>query len=92
MPSTGVEEALYELTYYHQWHYFSIALDINRIGYRIDDNRETTLVPHLVLNRELAEILGLTQIAFNVDTTYIANKPHRLTVHQEFCVHLAQSP
>ena len=45
---------------------------------------------HMILNKKLAKILGLTQTAFSVNRKYIADKPHRLVVHSEICVHLAE--
>ena len=40
----------------------------------------------LVLNRRLADLLG----TFEPGKTYTADKPHRLNVHREVCVHLAE--
>ena len=44
----------------------------------------------LVLNRGLAKLLGFARDKFEPGKTYIANKPHRLAIHREICVHLAE--
>ena len=44
----------------------------------------------LLLNRGLAKLLGLARDEFESCKTYIADKPHRLAIHREICVHLAE--
>ena len=44
----------------------------------------------LVLNRGLAKHLGFARDEFEPGKTYIADKPHRLAIHREICVHLAE--
>ena len=44
----------------------------------------------LVLNRELADLLGFSREMFEPDQSHIADKPHRLFTHREICVHLAE--
>ena len=44
----------------------------------------------LVLNRGLAKLLGFTRDEFEPGKTYIAGEPHRLAIHREFCLHLAE--
>ena len=43
----------------------------------------------LVLNRELADLLGFSREMFEPGQSHIADKPHRLFTHREICVHLA---
>ena len=44
----------------------------------------------LVLNRGLAKLLEFTRDEFEPGKTYIADEPHRLVIHRENCVHLAE--
>ena len=44
----------------------------------------------LVLNRELADLLGFSREMFEPGLIHIADKPHRLITHREICVHLAE--
>ena len=45
----------------------------------------------LVLNHRLADLLGFnSQDTFEPGKTYTADKPHRLAVQREICVHLAE--
>ena len=44
----------------------------------------------LVLNRGLAKLIGFARDEFDPGKTYIADKPHRLTIHQEICMNLAE--
>ena len=44
----------------------------------------------LVLNRGLAKLLGFARDEFEPGKTCIADKPHRLAIHREICVHLAE--
>ena len=44
----------------------------------------------LVLNSGLAKLLGISRDRFEPDNMYIADEPHRLAVHREICVHLAE--
>ena len=44
----------------------------------------------LVLNRGLAKLLGFARDEFEPGKTYIADKPHRLVIHREICLHLAE--
>ena len=43
-----------------------------------------------VLNRGLAKLLGFTRDKFEPGKTYIADEPHRLAIHWEICVRLAE--
>ena len=44
----------------------------------------------LVLNHQLAYLLGFSRDTFEPGKTYTADEPHRLTVYREICVHLAE--
>ena len=44
----------------------------------------------LVLNRGLARLLGFAGDEFEPGKTYISDKPHRLAIHREICVHIAE--
>ena len=44
----------------------------------------------LVLNRRLAKLIGFARDEFEPGKTYIADEPHRLAIHREICVHLAE--
>lgn len=44
----------------------------------------------LVLNKNLAETFGFTRKVFEASKTHIADKPHRLAIHRELCVHLSE--
>ena len=44
----------------------------------------------LVLNRGLAKLLGFSRETFELGHSHIADEPHRLTIHREICVHLAE--
>ena len=127
----GLEVALCEITYYHQWYNISAELGNNKVrgesdpleiphGYynvcELDKEafrplgaelslnpptgrlQVTTTKQPLRLNTRLTWLLGFTQAnvchrgfcLFQPNNTYIANQPHRLAVHREICVHLAE--
>ena len=44
----------------------------------------------LVINRRLADLLGISRDTFEPGKTYTADEPHRLAVHREICIHLAE--
>ena len=44
----------------------------------------------LALNSGLAKLIGFSRDRFEPDNMYIADEPHRLAVHREICVHLAE--
>ena len=44
----------------------------------------------LVFNRGLAKLLGFARDEFEPGKTYIADKPQRLAIHREICMHLAE--
>ena len=44
----------------------------------------------VMLNSGLAKLLGFSQEIFQPGKEYIADKPHRLAVYREICVHLAE--
>ena len=44
----------------------------------------------LALNSRLAKLLGFTRRTFEPGKTYLADEPHRLTVHREIYVHFAE--
>ena len=44
----------------------------------------------LVLIRMLAELLGFSREMFEPGQIHIADEPHRLAIHREICVHLAE--
>ena len=44
----------------------------------------------LVLNIGLAKLLGFARDEFEPGKTYIADEPHRIAIHREICVHLAE--
>ena len=44
----------------------------------------------LVLNRGLADLLGFSREMFEPGQSHIADEPHRLIIHREICVHLAE--
>ena len=44
----------------------------------------------LVLNRQLADLLGFSRDTFEPGKTYTADEPHRLAVYREICVHLPE--
>ena len=44
----------------------------------------------LVLNSGLAKLLGFSRDRFEPGNMYIADEPHRLTVHREICEYLAE--
>ena len=44
----------------------------------------------LVLDRGLADLLGFSREFFEPGQCHIADKPHRLFIHREICVHLAE--
>ena len=130
--SGGLEVALCELTYYHQW------LNIRGAG-RVSNEHTSVLVPdgcynareldeevfkplrailHLdthtgflqlttrndkiMMSSELAKVLGFSQSTFEgakmllgngltrSSGTYTADEPHRLVVHREIYIHLAE--
>ncbi|MEW8206878.1 MAG: hypothetical protein AB2653_18590 [Candidatus Thiodiazotropha endolucinida] len=51
---------------------------------------QLTVKKCLVLNSGLAKLLGFTQETFEPGKTYLADEPHRLTIHREIYVHLAE--
>ena len=44
----------------------------------------------LVINRRLADLLGFSRNTFEPGKTHTADKPHRLAVQREVCMHLAE--
>ena len=44
----------------------------------------------LVLNSGLAKLLGFSRDTFEPGEAYMADEPHRLVIHREICVHLAE--
>ena len=44
----------------------------------------------LVLNGGLAKLLGFSRETFGPGQSHIADEPHRLAIHREICVHLAE--
>ena len=44
----------------------------------------------LILNSGLAKLLGFSRDRFEPGNMYIADEQHRLAVHREICVHLAE--
>ena len=127
--SGGLEVALSELTYYHQWY------NIGSVG-RVSNEHTAVLVPdgyynaraldeevfkplgaqlHLdthtgllqlttrndktMMSSELAKVLGFSQNTFEMVLrngptrfikTYTADEPHRLAIHREVYIHLAE--
>ena len=55
---------------------------------------QLSTVKHLnlpvILNSWLAKLLGFSQEIFKPGKEYTADKPHRLAVYREICVHLAE--
>ena len=51
---------------------------------------ELSAEKRLVVNRRLADLLAFSRNTFKPGKTHTADKPHRLNVHQEVCVHLAE--
>ena len=130
--SGGLEVALCELTYYHQWY------NIRGVG-RVSNEHTAVLVPdgyynareldeevfkplgaklhldthtgllqlttksgNIMMSSELAKVLGFSQNTFEgakmlirnglakSGETYTADEPHRLAVHREVYIHLAE--
>ena len=44
----------------------------------------------LVLNGGLPKLLGFSRETFGPGQSHIADEPHRLAIHREICVHLAE--
>ena len=130
--SGGLEVALCEMTYSHQWYIIRGARQVSNehtavlvpdgyykarkldeeifkpLGAKLHFDTHTGLLQlttkndNIMMSSELAKVLGFSQNTFEGEKmllrnglirsggTYIADEPHRLTVHQGVYIHLAE--